>query len=112
MSTPEHEPNGNITNTTSASNNYFAGSLPGPSPSADVDVYRFRAVAGTIIALGLDADPTRDNTPINPALALLNAAGDALLTVNSLSSTSSTASGAGSLIATTPFSPGEGIVYT
>jgi hypothetical protein len=109
--TSETEPNNTIVQANTAGNKYFSGSLAGPAPSTDVDIFSFTATAGDLIFLSLDGDPCRDATPINPALALLNSAGATLVSVNDSSSTSNTASGAGSLTALNPFSPAEGIVY-
>jgi hypothetical protein len=109
--TNETEPNNNIFQANSAANNYFYGTLAGPAPSTDVDVYRFTALAGTLLFLGLDGDPLRNNTPINAQLELLDANGATLVLVNDPHAASSTTSGAGSLTATTPFSPGEALVY-
>src|SRR5204862_7180526 len=78
---------------------------------ADVDIFRFSATAGELVTLGLDLDPARDNTPCSGILALLDAGGAALVTVNDSGSTSSTTSGAGSLTAATPNSPAEGLTY-
>lgn len=109
--TTETEPNNKLDQANAASNNYFYGNLSGPAPSTDVDIYRFLAQAGTLIYLGLDADPLRNNTPINAQLELLDSGGASLMLVNDVHQASSTTSGAGSLTATTPFSPGEALVY-
>jgi hypothetical protein len=109
--TTESEPNGTIGTADAAANNYFYGDLPGPPPSTDVDIYAFQAVAGEQIHFGLDGDPLRNNTPMNPQMALLDAVGTVLREVNDGSASSSTASGAGSLTATAPFSPAEGMVF-
>jgi len=109
--TTETEPNNKLDQANAAANNYFYGSLSGPAPSTDVDIYRFLAQAGTLIYLGLDADPLRNNTPINAQLELVDSGGASLMLVNDVHQASSTTSGAGSLTATTPFSPGEALVY-
>jgi uncharacterized repeat protein (TIGR01451 family) len=106
--TPEVEPNGTTAAATTGANLYFSGALSG---TGDVDTFRFSATAGELVSIGLDTDPTRDNTPFNGILALLDAGGAALVTVNDSGSTSSTTSGAGSLTATTPNSPAEGLTY-
>jgi predicted RecA/RadA family phage recombinase len=108
--TVESEPNNTIAQANMAANNYFSGSLAGPSPSTDVDIFTFTAVANDLIFLGLDCDPVRDNTPINGRLALLDSAGVVLLDVNDSSSISNTSPGSG-LTATVPFSPAEGLAY-
>lgn len=109
--TNETEPNNKTMQANSATNNYFYGSLSGPAPSMDVDFYRFLAEAGSLVYLGLDADPLRNNTPINAQIELVDSSGATLVLVNDSHSASSTTSGAGSLTATTPFSPGEALVY-
>jgi len=109
--TPETEPNNTIATANSAANKYFSGTLAGPSPSTDVDVFSFTANMGDLIFLSLDGDPCRDNTPINGQLELLDSAGVVLVSVNDGAQKSDTTSGAGSLIAETPFSPAEALVY-
>lgn len=107
----ESEPNDTLANADAGGANYFSGTLAGPAPSADLDLFRFTARAGTVITLNLDGDPLRNSTPIDPALALLDATGKVVLAVSNPGSAASTSSGAGSLTATTPFSPGEGLAY-
>ena len=106
--TPESEPNGTLAQANQNATNYFSGSLAGPAPSADIDLFRFAAAPGALIMLELDADPLRNATPINAALALLDSDGTVLVAVNDIDSVSSTASGAGSLTSSTPRSPAEG----
>jgi hypothetical protein len=109
--TPESEPNDTIGTANTGVNNYFFGNLPGPPPSTDADFYAFDAEAGDLIHFGLDGDPLRDNTPINPQMAILDPNGTVLRIVNDGAATSSTASGAGSLEEVAPFSPAEGMVF-
>ena len=109
--TNEVEPNNTIGQANTGANLYFKGSLAGPAPSTDVDVYSFTANAGDLIYVGLDGDPLRDNTPLDARLELLSAAGSVLVDVDDNSATSNTSSGAGSLTAVTPFSPAEGLIY-
>ena len=109
--TAEVEPNNSLATATSAPNNYFTGSLPGPAPSTDEDFFAFTATAGTLVFVGLDGDPLRNNTPINAELDLLDSNGVTLISVNDPGSTSSTSSGAGNLNSTTPSSPAEGLVF-
>jgi uncharacterized repeat protein (TIGR01451 family) len=106
--TPEVEPNEGTADASSGANNYFSGAF---SAANDTDNYSFTANAGDLIVLGLDADPLRNNTPINPTLALLDNNGLALITVLDAASTSSTTPGTGSLTATNPQSPDEAIVW-
>ena len=105
--TAESEPNDTTGQANSATNNFFSGSL-GPT---DIDHFSFNLNAGELVFLSLDCDPLRDNTPINGALELDDFSGTLLISVNDGGSTSSTASGAGSLTATTPNSPAEGLVW-
>ncbi len=104
----EAEPNDTTGTATGSVAEYYAGTL---ASSSDVDVFSFFAVAGELIVVQLDLDPTRDNTPLNGSLALLDSAGVSLALVNDSGSTSSSASGAGNLAANTPTSPGEAIAY-
>lgn len=109
--TAESEPNGTLAQASTNASNYFSGSLAGPAPSSDIDLFKFTAVPGALIMLNLDADPLRNATPINAAFALLDASGAVLVAVNDVGSTSVTTSGAGTLTSLTPRSPAEGIVY-
>ena len=106
--TVESEPNDSIGTATVGPGEYYAGTL---ASSSDVDVFSFSAVAGELIQIQLDLNPTRDNTPFNGSLSLLNSVGVTLVAVNDSGSTSSNASGAGSVAASTPTSPGEAIAY-
>ena len=107
----ESEPNNLTTNSDGNTVNYFAGSLPGPAPSTDVDLFRTPANTGELLFVALDCDPDRDNTPIQAKMALLDPSGNVLIEVSDGATTSSTTSGAGSLTSTTPFSPAEAFVY-
>jgi len=108
----ESEPNNTPAQADQAVNNYFSGSLAGPAPSTDLDVFSFTASAGQVVFISLDGDPCRDNTPINGKLELIGTDGSTvLITVNDGGSTSNTTSGAGSLTATTPNSPAEGLAF-
>ncbi|MFL6212739.1 MAG: C25 family cysteine peptidase [Blastocatellia bacterium] len=110
--TPETEPNDTVAQANTAGNKYFSGSLPGPAPSSDVDVYSFTASAGSVVFIGMDEDPCRDGTPVNGKLELLDTNGTSvLITVNDTNRTFSTASGAGSLTSTTPSFIGESLAY-
>ena len=109
--TTETEPNNTIAVANSAANNYFYGTLSGPAPSTDLDVFSFTAAAGDVVFLSLDGDPLRDNTPIDPRLELLDSSGSVLISVNDGSSTSSTTASPGTLTGTTPFSPAEGLIF-
>ncbi|HKP11299.1 MAG TPA: hypothetical protein VJZ91_04285, partial [Blastocatellia bacterium] len=110
--TPESEPNDTPAQADTAANKYFSGTLAGPAPSSDMDVYVFTASAGSIIYLGLDGDPCRDGTPINGKLELLGGNGTTVLvSVNDTSTTFSTTSGAGSLTSQTPSTLAESLIY-
>lgn len=104
----EVEPNGTSATASVSPLEYWSGSV---SPPADVDVFSFSAAAGELVVLQLDTDPSRDGTPFNGSLALLDASGATVAFVDDGASTSSTASGAGSLVAKSPTSPGEAIAY-
>ncbi|HKQ96524.1 MAG TPA: hypothetical protein VJV75_01485, partial [Candidatus Polarisedimenticolia bacterium] len=104
----EVEPDDTPASATAAAAGWFAGALSG---AADVDLFGFDAAAGDLVMIGLDLDPLRNNTPWNGWLAILDPAGATLLVVNDPSSASSTLSGAGSLAATSPSSPGETLLY-
>jgi hypothetical protein len=80
--TNETEPNNTTGNANAAANNFFSGTLSGPAPSSDVDVYSFNAVAGDVVFLSVDGDPCRNNTPLNAVLELLNSAGTPQIQVN------------------------------
>jgi uncharacterized repeat protein (TIGR01451 family) len=104
----EVEPNNSTASATSGASLSFSGAL---SSTTDVDHFAFTAAAGDLIQIGLDLDPTRNNTPWNGILALLDASGATLVSVNDSGATSNTTSGAGSLAAKTPSSPAEGLVW-
>jgi hypothetical protein len=109
--TSESEPNDTPATADAAVNNYFYGTLAAPEPSTDVDVYGFQATTGDLVFISLDGDPPPDATPVNARIDVTDAAGNILFTGNDEGSSTSTASGAGSLIATTPNAPAEAIVF-
>ena len=110
---PESEPNNSPLEANSSGQNYFQGTLVGPAPSADVDVFAFSVAEGDLIFLGLDCDPHRTNVPINARLELLDASGTPLVSVNDgdFSSSGGTNVSTGTLMGLTPSSPGEALVY-
>jgi hypothetical protein len=108
--TPESEPNNSFPEANAANNNYFYGSLAGPAPSTDADIYAFFADENDLIFLSLDGDPLRNNTPVDAKLELLDADGNVLVTVDDDNSISSTNMGT-SLVANFPSSPGEALLY-
>ncbi|HYP25781.1 MAG TPA: BACON domain-containing carbohydrate-binding protein [Blastocatellia bacterium] len=109
--TAESEPNGTTAQADSAASNYFSGTLSGPAPSADEDVFSFTASAGDLLFVSLDADPLRDNTPINAAIDLLDPSLLVVVSVNDAAGFSSTTPGAGSTSSETPFSPSEALTF-
>jgi len=106
--TPEVEPNGSVGTASTSGINYFSGAL---ATTADQDFFSFSAAAGELVFLAVDADPLRNNSPINPKLELLNATGTLILQVDDSKAVSTTALTTNNLAATTPDSPGEGLVY-
>ena len=111
LAAPETEPNNTPGQASLDARNYFYGALTGPAPSTDADVFAFSASVGDLIFLSLDGDPLRNNTPINAALELLDAAGNLLIAVNDGNALSSTNQFTNTLTAITPHSPGETILY-
>ncbi len=104
----ESEPNDSLGQADSSVADYFAGAL---ASAADVDLFAFQATVGEFLFLGLDGDPLRNATPINTALALLDSGGAVIMAVNDSNLVSSITPGTGSVAATTPASPGEGIAW-
>ncbi len=104
--TAEIEPNDTVAQATAAT--YASGALSGV---ADVDEFSFTASAGSLIYLGLDGDPLRDNTGIDTTLALLDSLGATLVQVNGSTTGSNIVASPGTLAGTTPFSPAEGLVF-
>ncbi|MBP7147259.1 MAG: DUF11 domain-containing protein [Acidobacteria bacterium] len=105
--TEESEPNDALPDADSASNNYFKGTL---TATSDVDLFMFAASAGDLVHLGLDCDANRDGSANDGALALLDSTGAVVVNVNNSGTSTNTTPGTG-LTATTPLSPGEGLVY-
>ncbi|MEA2479276.1 MAG: hypothetical protein QOJ07_1198, partial [Thermoleophilaceae bacterium] len=109
QATPETEPNGTPAAANDSPIDYVSGTLAGPGPSSDVDVYRFAAPAGSVVFLGLDGDPLRDATPLNGRLELLDSTGTRILGVNDNGAISNTTASPGTLTGTTPTAPAEGL---
>ncbi|GEM_PF-2253411 len=107
----ETEPNNTPAQANSAASNYFSGTLPAPSPSSDNDFYSFSANAGDLFFVSLDGDPTRDGTPIDAALDIVNSSSNVLLTVDDENTASDNTATTGNLAAVTPFSPSEGLLF-
>ncbi len=107
----ETEPNNTPAQANMDGRNYFYGTLAGPAPSTDMDIFTFNASVGDLIFLSLDGDPLRNNTPVNAQLELLDAAGNVVIGVNDITSFSSTNQSTNTLGAFTPNSPAETILY-
>ncbi len=111
----EVEPNDSLLEANSAAQNYFRGTLDGPAPSTDVDTFSFAAKAEDLVFVALDGNPQRTNAPINAQLELLDEPGNVLIAVNdggpNTATFSSTNTTPGSLTASSPYSPGEALVY-
>jgi uncharacterized repeat protein (TIGR01451 family) len=105
--------NNTLTGAESAANGYFAGTFStfNSSTGEDFDAYKFCAVEGDVITVGVDADPGRNLTPVNAAIYLFDELGAPLLQLNDADVTSNNTSGAGSLTAVTPTSPGESFTW-
>jgi hypothetical protein len=114
FATVETEPNNALAQANSSPINYFSGSLPGPAPSTDIDVFTVNASEGDLIFASLDGDPLRNKTPIDAQLELLDSQGNVLISIDNLAPTStpmSSTNPASSLSSTTPYSPSEALVY-
>jgi hypothetical protein len=112
--TPETEPNNTLAQASSSPINYFTGSLAGPAPSTDVDVFVVNAAEGDLIFASLDGDPLRDNTPIDAQIELLDSQGNVLVIIDNLPPSNqplSSTSPAATLSSTTPYSPSEALIY-
>ncbi len=111
----ESEPNNSTTNANTAPANYFYGSLSGPAPSTDADLYRFTASDGDLVFLSLDGDPARDFTPLNAQLELLDEFGNVLVTASDSSNISNTnrtyQDFTNGFLAVFPSSPAEGLAF-
>jgi hypothetical protein len=108
---PESEPNDAPAQADQAENDYYLGSLSGPAPSADVDLYRFEAAAGTVVFLGLDNDPDFDGTCTDTRLELLDAAGGAVLAVNDAGAVSNARTPAAGQTSTAPVACAESLAF-
>jgi hypothetical protein len=106
--TLETEPNNTVAQANTSANNYFSGKL---SSTNDVDTYGLKAGAGNLLFMSLDESPARTNAPVRAVLALLDSNGVVLASVNNPATNATTISGAGSLTATNPVSPAQGLVY-
>lgn len=109
--TPETEPNNTIGGATTAGNLFFSGSISTGGAAGDMDLFKFCADEGTLIYLSIDGDPLRDETPIDPSLFLLDAAGDRLLAFSDGSNFSVAIPSPDTLYGTSPRSPGEAALF-
>lgn len=107
----EIEPNDTPALANSDPLNYYHGTLAGPAPSVDDDVFVVVANDGDLVFVSLDSDPLRDQTPINAQLELLDGFGNSLALVNDSNSASTTNQVPGDMTAFAPRSPGEALVY-
>lgn len=110
----EIEPNNTIGTASGGQRTYFTGTLTAADAgvaSSDVDVFSVPATVGDLLFVALDGDPLRNGSPANLRLELLDPSGAVLVDVDDSTSSSSTASGAGSLTANAPNSPAEGLVF-
>jgi hypothetical protein len=108
---PEVEPNNTIANATFDARSYYSGTLAGPAPSTDVDIYQFSANEGDIVFVSLDCAPARGATAINAQLALLDVFGNELVIVDGSSGTTDPARTTNNLGAVQPSFPGEALIY-
>ncbi|MEO7330395.1 MAG: hypothetical protein ABI193_17600, partial [Minicystis sp.] len=112
--TAEVEPNGALATASVSGSLFFSGTIAPPGGAAgDLDLFRFCADAGDLIFLGIDGDPLRDLTPLDATPFLFDNLGVQVVTsgfVDSGSSSNNT-SGAGSLVASNPNSPGDAMLY-
>lgn len=115
--TREVEPNNSLAEANGGPNNYFYGTLPtnrpplAATPSRDIDSYQFEADAGDMLFISADADPLRNQTPINLALELLDDSANVLVSVDDGNASSLAQSNQSTNINDYPNSPGEALVY-
>lgn len=110
--TPEAEPNDSIATATPSTKNYFTGSIT--DGGTDVDFFSFSANAGDLIFAALDAVP--DKTDAGPGtynfvMSLVDSTNAIVLTVDDTSNTTTFTPTGGSLTASTPTFPAEGLVF-
>lgn len=119
---PESEPNNGAEEANFSTTNFFFGTLPGPSPSLDLDVFGFSVSTGEVVMISLDADPLRDGTPMVAKLELIDALTNVLMVVNdgfnpynpcypAYRNLANTNRAGATLSAITPFSPAQGMVF-
>jgi uncharacterized repeat protein (TIGR01451 family) len=97
---------------TSAGDCPDAGSGETCNDTFDTDFYGFCARAGEQVFVSVDADPSRDNTPLYSGLFLFNPSGSQLFGIGDLAAqgtTSSTVPSPATLVGTTPFSPSQAV---
>lgn len=109
--TPENEPNDTTSGATTAGNLFFSGTISTGGPAGDMDLYKFCAEEGSLIYLSIDGDPLRDETPIDPSIFLLDAAGNRLLAFSDGGNFSVAFPSPNTLSGTSPRSPGETALF-
>lgn len=109
--TPEIEPNDATIDACSAGNLFFSGEISTGGPTGDMDLFKFCAEEGDLIFLSIDGDPRRNETPIDPALFLLDDTGNQLLAWSDGGNFSVAFPSPGTLTGTTPKSPGEAALF-
>jgi hypothetical protein len=106
----EAEPNDTIAQANSSSQvGYYEGTISGAS---DVDFFKVTLNPGEMLFVGLDSNPTRDNTCFLPSLTLFEKDGKTVVTANG--SNSATGSGApitGTLLGSSTTSCGAALAY-
>lgn len=107
----EAEPNQTLALANIHPANYYLGSLAGPAPSTDQDLYRFSAADGDLVFVSLDGDPSRDGTPLNAQVELLDEFGNVLVIVSDPKNSSDTTITNQLPGATVPNFPAESLVH-
>jgi uncharacterized repeat protein (TIGR01451 family) len=110
--TPESEPNeATLAQANMAANNFFSGAIPVGGTTGDFDLFAFGVNAGDLIQLNVDGDPLHNATPVDFAFFLFDKNGAQILGFTDGTSTSSNTASPGTLLGTTPTSPGESGTY-
>lgn len=104
---PETEPNGPANPPNSAGPNYFSG----VTSTTDQDNFGFYAAAGDLIFVAVDTDPDMNAVATDVTIGLFGPSGLVVQVNGSTAVSSVRAPVPGSLIATTPVAPAEGLVY-
>lgn len=111
--TAEAEPNNTMATASTSPDNHFTGSIT--DGGTDVDFFAFTANAGDIIFAALDEVPDKSDAgpgSFDFVVSLVDSTGAVLLTVDDTSDqTTNFTKTTGSLTASTPKFPGEGLTY-